>query len=115
MRGPIRGQFTGHVITSDQSEAKLREKRGDRDGGAGGRLKGSNHKEQEQRRFVGTPWTLAVSSSTQNTHSCLFQIFDTKWQNVPEGLPPPAEQRRMFREKIYSAKNILGCRQKNIH
>ena len=30
--------------------------------------------------------------------------FDTKWQNVPEGLPPPAEQRRMFREKIYSAK-----------
>ena len=104
MRGPIRGQFTGHVITSDQSEAKLREKRGDRDGGTGGRLKGSNHKEQEQRRFVGTPWTLAVSSSTQNTHSCLFQIFDTKWQNVPEGLPPPAEQRRMFREKIYSAK-----------
>ena len=58
MRGPIRGQFTGHVITPDQSEAKLREKRGDRAGGAGGRLKGSNHKEQEQRRFVGTPWTL---------------------------------------------------------
>ena len=55
-----------------------------------GRLKGSNHKEQEQRRFVGTlyitpplvPWSpCALSRQTQNTHSCLFQIFDTKWQN----------------------------------
>ena len=50
------------------------------------------------------PWSFLSPGLAQNTHSCLFQIFDTKWQNVPEGLPPPAEQRRMFREKIYSAK-----------
>lgn len=66
--------------------ARLTEGRGER---REGRLKGSNHKEQEQRRFVGTLYITPPSPGplrllvclAQNTHSCLFQIFDTKWQN----------------------------------
>ena len=87
--------------------ARLTEGRGER---REGRLKGSNHKEQEQRRFVGTlyitppspgPFCLLVSLKIL-THVCFRYLIPNGKTNVPEELPPPAE--------AYYKQNTLGSK-----
>ena len=75
-----------------------------------GRLKGSNHKEQEQRRFVGTlyitppsPGTFCLLVSLKIlTHVCFRYLIPNGKTNVPEELPPPAE--------AYYKQNTLGSK-----
>ena len=99
--------------------ARLTEGRGER---REGRLKGSNHKEQEQRRFVGTlyitppspgPFCLLVSLKIL-THVCFRYLIPNGKMSQRGFLLLPS--RGVCSEKKYTQqKNILGCRQKNIH